>query len=358
MDTLALVITAAGLDALVDAQNGDTESIRIDQVGLTEQAFDAAPTLEVLPGEFKRIGSVSGQSIAANVIHMTAQDVTADAYDLRGIALYLADGTLFATYGQADPLFRKVSIASFLLAFDVAFSGDVASEISFGDASFLYPPATETVKGVAEIATEEETAIGADDVRMVTPRKLRQRLDPLEERLAAEELARAAGDASEAEARQLGDVSLNERLDVLEARRFTGDGLVSGGGDLSDDRVISVDAASGDEVAAGTEVGKAVTPAAIGAVPQTFGGSPSVLGLGGAILKAGTFTVPSSGSTNPVFPIAFPNACSRVLISPMGHRDPGKEADQWITATSRTGFSVATSGGGSSATFAYFALGH
>lgn len=220
-DPIDLTITNAGLDALVDAQNGITDAIEVVQVGLTEAVFVPAPTLTALPGETKRLGSVAGASVAANVIHMAAQDASAETYDLRGIGLYLADGTLFATYGQADPIFRKVSIATFLLAFDVRFSQDVAGNITFGDASFLYPPATETVQGVAELATQAETDAGEDDERIVTPLKL-------------------AG--------------------ALGARSVTGAGLATGGGDLSADREITVTEASDAEVAAGTDGSHVLTP--------------------------------------------------------------------------------------------------
>jgi hypothetical protein len=45
--------------------------VRIAAAGLTAQAFVSAPTLEVLPGEFKRIDAVSGQAVAADTVHLT-----------------------------------------------------------------------------------------------------------------------------------------------------------------------------------------------------------------------------------------------------------------------------------------------
>ncbi len=138
-EPIDLVITNAGLDALVDAQNGNTDAIEVVEVGLTETAFDPAPTLTALPGETKRLASVTGQSVAPDIIHMVALDATTEAYELRGIGLYLSDGTLFATYGQADPIFVKVTIADFLLALDVRFSGDIAEDIVFGDSTLSLP---------------------------------------------------------------------------------------------------------------------------------------------------------------------------------------------------------------------------
>jgi phage-related tail fiber protein len=43
----------------------------------------------------------------------------------------------------------------------------------FGDLVFINPPATETVKGVAEIATQTEVNAGTDDTRFVTAKKLK-----------------------------------------------------------------------------------------------------------------------------------------------------------------------------------------
>ena len=151
---ITLVLTDAGLDALVNAQAGNTANIQIAQIGVTDQPFVAAPTLDALPNEVKRIGAVSGQSVSETVIHMTAQDSDPVAYDVLGFGVFLDDGTLFASYSQDTPIVRKTSIGAFLFSVDVAFADTDAGAIDFGDALFLYPPASETVKGVAEIATQ------------------------------------------------------------------------------------------------------------------------------------------------------------------------------------------------------------
>lgn len=248
-DPIDLIITSAGLDALVDAENGVAGPVEIVEIGLTSNAFDASPTLTALPGEFKRINAVSGQSVAANIIHMTAQDISAEIYDVHGIGLFLADGTLFAAFSQDDPIFSKVSIAIFLFAFDVRFSGDVANSIQFGDASFLYPPATEGTKGVAEIASQAETDGGADDERMVTPKKLAGALAPVLQSIADEATTR--GD---------GDTALQNLIDALQAITVTGSGLATGGGDLTANRQIAVTEASDADVTGGTNSTKVLTP--------------------------------------------------------------------------------------------------
>ncbi|MCP2016839.1 gp53-like domain-containing protein [Qipengyuania citrea] len=334
-DRIDLIITSAGLAALVDAQSGNTDAIRVVEVGLTEAIFDPAPTLNALPGEFKRIDSFAGESVAENIIHMTGVDQTTDTYDLRGIALYLEDGTLFASFGQADPIFSKVSIAQFLFAFDVRFSGVVSGDIVFGDATFLYPPASETIKGVAELATQDETDAGDDDERIVTPKKLKTVID-------------AVVDA------------LQQMIATLTGRTITGSGLATGGGNLSANRQITVSAAIGAEIAAGTEAGKAVTPLAIASVPQTFGGNSSIRGLGGSILKTGTVNVGFPGGGSHTFATAFPTACDRVLLTPLGNPDGSDEADEpwWVGNMSASGFSVSTANDGVTASFAFLAIGH
>ncbi|MBG6118759.1 hypothetical protein IWY39_002563 [Sphingobium sp. JAI105] len=301
---IELLITTAGLDALVDAQAGETDAIRVIEVGLTANAFTMAPTITVLPGELKRIDAVSGQAVSETIIHMTALDSSNDVYDLRGIGLYLDDGTLFAVYAQPDPIFRKVSIASFLLALDVAFANGGAADIIFGESAFLFPPATETVKGVAEIATGTEVAAGTDDSRVVTPLKLKQRLDTL-----------------------LGPLgisldAINAALLAFGARTIVGEGLATGGGDLSGDRVITVAGASTSEAAAGSSVDKAVTPASlIGALSQLGGwnatiplfkipGTPIIVQLGYyRAIHTAEVVVPIT------FADAFPNSC--LFVAPI-----------------------------------------
>lgn len=366
-EPIDLVITNAGLDALVDAQNGNTDAIEVVEVGLTETAFDPAPTLIALPGETKRLASVAGQSVAPDIIHMVALDATTEAYQLRGIGLYLADGTLFATYGQADPIFVKVTIADFLLALDVRFSGDIAEDIIFGDSTFLYPPASETVKGVARLATQALTDAGADDETIVTPLKLATRLVPVLQAIAAEEAARISGDGDLADAiaqeivdRGSEDALLQAAIDALRAITITGAGLATGGGSLTANRQISVTAATGTEIAVGTSNAKAVTPQAIAGVPQTFGSNSSILGLGGAIIKTGTVSVAFPGGGSHTFPTAFPNGCYRVLLTPLGNPDGSDEADEpwWISSATAAGFSVGTANDGAPVGMAYLAIGN
>lgn len=170
---LQLIVTNAGRAALVNAQQNGTAPVIISALGLSAAGLIGNPAMVALPGEFKRINTLSGQAVGADVIHLLARDESADVYSVRSIALYLANGTVFAIYGQTTPILDKAAASVMLLAADIKFADISAASLNFGDANFLNPPATETMQGVAELATQVETDTGTDDARIVTPKKLR-----------------------------------------------------------------------------------------------------------------------------------------------------------------------------------------
>ncbi|ATI54502.1 phage tail protein [Sphingomonas melonis] len=163
---LILTVTTAGLTRFAAAQASDDIDLTIASVGLTATRFVVAPTLTALPGETRRITNLSGSQVGDNIIHMIVRDDEPLSYQITGFGLFLADGTLFAVYGQDDPIAEKSVGSTLLLAFDVAFpTGDI-SELRFGDTNFLNPPATTSFKGVVELATVAEGLAGADLARV------------------------------------------------------------------------------------------------------------------------------------------------------------------------------------------------
>ncbi len=166
---LTILITNAGRAALVNADKSGTRAVRIVSVGLSPTAITPAATATTLPGEIKRITTLSGDQVAADMIHLVVRDEGDAVYTVRSFALYLDDGTLFAIYGQADVIVEKSAQALLLLAIDVALKDIAASSITFGNTSFLLPPATTERQGVVELATAEEGRAGTDTTRAVTP---------------------------------------------------------------------------------------------------------------------------------------------------------------------------------------------
>ena len=175
-EPLVLVLTDIGYQRLAEAQSGGALDLTIATLGLTNQAFVATRALTALPGEFRRVADVSGAPVGDNIVHLLMRDSAAIAYQARGFGLFLADGSLFASYGQADTLFEKSAAATFHCAIDFAFESADVDAITFGATNFLNPPATTATAGVAAIATQAIVDTGADNSRIVTPNTLRVRL--------------------------------------------------------------------------------------------------------------------------------------------------------------------------------------
>ncbi|MBN3781522.1 phage tail protein [Burkholderia sp. Ac-20345] len=165
-----IIITDTGRAALVAAGNGGTNAHQVVEIGLANAPFVADKGLTKLPNELKRIKSFGGANVAPDTIHTTLKDDTADQYSLYGFGLYLENGVLLASYGQATPIMEKSPVAMLLLSSDLQFATIDATQLVFGDASFLNPPATTERQGVVELATQAEVNAGADDTRAVTPK--------------------------------------------------------------------------------------------------------------------------------------------------------------------------------------------
>lgn len=166
---LNLVITNAGRAALINAENTGTSAVVVASVGVSPTEIVPGPGIAVLPGEVKRITTIGGDAVAADMIHVLVSDETADTYSVRSIALYLADGTLFGCYGQPAVIVEKSAGAVMLLAIDVTLQDVSAAAITFGDTDFINPPATTERAGAVELATLAEVQAGNDNQRAVTP---------------------------------------------------------------------------------------------------------------------------------------------------------------------------------------------
>jgi hypothetical protein len=168
-----ITVTNAGRAAIVNAANTGTNAVEIAQVGVSQTAITPSADATSLAGEAKRLSTIAGDVVADDVIHLTMTDDSADTYTLRSFGLYLADGTLFALYGQADPILEKVAASIAMLSVDVVFADIAATSITFGDAGFVNPPATTERQGVVELATVAEAQAGIDALRALTPQAAR-----------------------------------------------------------------------------------------------------------------------------------------------------------------------------------------
>lgn len=306
MNPLKLVMTTAGLGRFTAAQANDDIDLTVATVGFSDAVFVAAPTLTALPGEFRRVATVSGSVEAQNIVHLTVTDAEPLTYSVRGFGLFLADGTLFAAYSQATPIVEKALGSMLGLAIDLAFPIAGVEDISFGSTDFLNPPATEARRGVVELATLAEAQAG-DAVRATTGAVV----------LAL--ISDAVSTAIDA---------VTQAIDGILGRTIFGSGLVKGGGDLTANRTLTVDAATADQLRIGTATDVAVTPAALGALASAFGDTGEWEVPGGIAVKLGVYNGTIAAGAVPIaFTTAFANECRGVFFTPINstgddRRDP------------------------------------
>lgn len=287
MNTPALILTMtdAGLARFTTAQLGDAVDLRISSVGMTDSVIVVAPTLTALPGEIRRIASISGAQVGNNIVHLIVRDDAVISYGVRAFGLYLSDGTLFAVYGQTDRIIEKSAQASNVLAIDIAFPAANVAKVTFGDANFLIPPATTETQGVVELATDAETIDGVDASRAVTPKGLAARLAQI---IAGIDALKASIDARFASilVTIAGLVAATRRVDTI--------GLATGGRALDGDVTIDVPRATAAEADAGLLQTKALTPSSLANIlvllanSVPFGRKINTIGLatGGRTLDA------------------------------------------------------------------------
>ncbi|EGF93103.1 bacteriophage large tail fiber protein [Asticcacaulis biprosthecium C19] len=249
---LQLIVTTAGRAAI--AALGGTDAVVISEVGVTASHVVVSEATTVLTGEIKRIDTVAGVAIAADQIHLTVRDTTSDAYSLRSFALYLDDGTLFAAYGQPGVIMEKTAPIVMLMALDIALADIAAADITFGDLDFVLPPASTTVQGVVELATNAETVAGTDNTRATTPAGVAAAIDAIpyctEDIFGVIELATVAEAVAGIDPnRAVTSVGLAAAIAAIPA--------------ASDTVAGKVELATDAEALAGTDTDRAVTPAAM-----------------------------------------------------------------------------------------------
>jgi microcystin-dependent protein len=164
---------------MINAAHVGVSSVQIAQVGFTSTAFVATTATAALPGELKRLSTIAGEVVGDSIVHVTIRDDSSDAYDLRGFAFYLDDGTLFASYGQATPITEKSAQALILLSADIKFEDLDVDTITFGDSNWTNPPATTERLGVVELATSAEVQLLTDPNRVPSVAALKPLIDDL-----------------------------------------------------------------------------------------------------------------------------------------------------------------------------------
>ncbi len=165
-----VVITSAGLAALVNAENNGTPPVKITKFGLGTGNYTPSADQTALQSKFKEITALSGGDVGDNTIHVTMSDTSSDAYTVNEVGVYLEDGTLFAVSSQpTGAILQKAAGSQGLLSVDLVISGGTSGITVDGDTNFFNPPATTQVAGVVKLASLDEIKTGTNSSKAVTP---------------------------------------------------------------------------------------------------------------------------------------------------------------------------------------------
>lgn len=174
MPTLNFILTNAGAAAIANV--GTLGPVVLSKLAVGSIGYTPSPTQTSLQAQIKEINPTGFTNPSSDMIHMTAEDVSADNYTCREIGVFDSFGVLFAIYSQANPIFQKTSGSAIVFAFDFTIRNVPPGSVIVGPVSFSYPPATETIAGVAELATQVEVGDGTSQNTIVTPATLSKSL--------------------------------------------------------------------------------------------------------------------------------------------------------------------------------------
>ena len=169
--SLTLKITNAGFALL--AQTNTLGPIVLQEIAIGSGTWSTPPTGSetALKTLIKKI-SLTGDTPVNGYIHLTAKDESTDSYTVYEVGLYTSTNVLFALGGSTTSFVTKANVSSALIALDLYVANQTSGSITVGNTNFLFTQATETVAGIAEIATQAEVTTGTDDLTIVTPKKL------------------------------------------------------------------------------------------------------------------------------------------------------------------------------------------
>ena len=111
---MQIIITNAGLAAIVNGEATGTAAVQITKIGLGSGRYTPSKTQTALQSEFKQIDVIEGGDTGDNTIHVAIRDDSEDSYAVYEFGLYLADGTLFAVTSQQSVILQKVSTSQAL----------------------------------------------------------------------------------------------------------------------------------------------------------------------------------------------------------------------------------------------------
>lgn len=180
-----VVVTNAGLQALINAEQTGTGSVVLNKVIFSTTAINAstASVLSDITDIVATLSSVSGIATSDHTIHVSAGDIGDQAYTVKTIGIVTDQDILFAVVSSETGLISKISTTQAYVSFDMELTQGNPQYITFGDTNFLNPDATFSTKGIAQLATETEALLGENEKKIITPATLAQVLAVYDQRI-------------------------------------------------------------------------------------------------------------------------------------------------------------------------------
>ncbi|WP_422452447.1 hypothetical protein [Endozoicomonas sp. ALC066] len=162
---MSLTIHQTGIDASINAQANGFSGATLSDVDL----YDGSTKI-------KRLTLEGVAVIEPGRIYVVAKDQTPGlSYNVTKMEFITNTGALFATaqYNDGSIIQSKGPDSILLLSEQLNISAAPGSIAPSGNVSIYMPPATESLLGGAEIATQSEVNTGSDHTRIVTPKTLK-----------------------------------------------------------------------------------------------------------------------------------------------------------------------------------------
>ena len=136
---MQIIITNAGLAAIVNGEATGTAAVQITKIGLGSGRYTPSKTQTALQSEFKQIDVIEGGDTGDNSIHVAIRDDSEDSYAVYEFGLYLADGKGRSLEKPKRKKRRHVQkvlrsetrVAGKLLAGDKVLNGELRRDLAF-----------------------------------------------------------------------------------------------------------------------------------------------------------------------------------------------------------------------------------
>lgn len=177
MNALNFILTDVGRQAMINAAHDGTRDLQITEVSYGSGRYTPETSMTELLNPIKTVPAQAAADVGDGIISVHALDDSTDAYVVYEAGIFATilstqEKVLLALYSRpdGDPILEKTALSATILDFDLFIGTDgTGTIVEFGDTNFINPPATTTVRGSSFLATAEETALGVNGDKIITP---------------------------------------------------------------------------------------------------------------------------------------------------------------------------------------------